>query len=168
MDPLSGAASVITVVQITGQILGLCQTYYTAVKSAREDIQRLRDELQALNFVLTKLADILDEPETSQSLALQDLSNGTFRQCQDDLQGILTTLDNAQGHSKMSALSLRSLKWPLKSKEVDKAVSIVERYKSTFTLAVNADILFVPVFLIYVIHLSCTEFELGILTVQLF
>ncbi len=41
LDGLSAATSVIAVIQTTGQILDLCQTYDTAVKHSRQDIKRL-------------------------------------------------------------------------------------------------------------------------------
>ena len=42
MDPLSGAASVIAMIQISGQILDLCQMYYSRVKDTRKGEKKKR------------------------------------------------------------------------------------------------------------------------------
>ena len=83
MDVVSGAASVAAIVQITGQKFGLCQTYYTAVKSSRQDIQRLRNEVDEFSATLTRLVDIVDASEPSRSLALKNLLIGL---CKDAME----------------------------------------------------------------------------------
>jgi ankyrin repeat domain-containing protein 50 len=61
MDPFSAAASVIAVVQISGKVFALCQTYYAEVKNAREDIC-LRDEVTSIQDVLINVKDSADAP----------------------------------------------------------------------------------------------------------
>ena len=48
MDPLSATASIIAVIHVSSQVFNLCQKYYTGVKDARKDIQRLRNEVISL------------------------------------------------------------------------------------------------------------------------
>jgi hypothetical protein len=66
MCGLSAAASVIAVVQICGQLFDICRTYSTSVKDVRKDITRLRDEITALESVLTSVADLEDTEVAAQ------------------------------------------------------------------------------------------------------
>ncbi|TVY35584.1 hypothetical protein LSUB1_G005613 [Lachnellula subtilissima] len=142
MDGLSAAASVVALVQISGQIYNLCQTYYSGVKSAREDIRRLRNEVTSLQDVLNGVADLADSP-ASAKLAVLDLLNqpgGLVQQCRTELAGLITKLVDGQGDGTMKSLGLRALKWPFTKKDVDATVSIVGRQKALFHLALTTDI----------------------------
>lgn len=52
MDPLSGVASVIAVIQLTGAIVQICGTYMEKVKDATQDILHFQQEIIALAKVL--------------------------------------------------------------------------------------------------------------------
>jgi hypothetical protein len=56
MDAVSAAANVIALIQISGQVFDLCQSYYLGVKNAREDSCRLRNEVMSLQDVLTNVS----------------------------------------------------------------------------------------------------------------
>ena len=74
MDGLSAAASVVALIQISGQIFTLCQDYFSSVKNAREDIRRLRDEVMFLQ-------DAVDnEGKTPQDLAIEAEQMPSFKQ----------------------------------------------------------------------------------------
>ena len=138
MDGLSVAASLVAVVQLSAQVFSLCQEYYIGVKHARDEIQRLSNEVLAIHEILEKISDLLDGPDTTKfsTLALLDKKNGPAQQCAAQLQEIKTQLDPNEG---MRKLGRRALKWPLKSDNVNKMVLALERYKSTFTLALTTD-----------------------------
>ena len=138
MDGLSVAASLIAVVQLSAQVFSLCQEYYIGVKHARDEIQRLSNEVLAIHEILENISDLLDGPDTAKfsTLALLDKKNGPAQQCAAQLQEIKTQLDPNEG---MRKLGRRALKWPLKSDNVNKMVLALERYKSTFTLALTTD-----------------------------
>lgn len=140
MDGLSAAASVIAVIQISAQLFDLCRTYYLNVKDARKDIQRLRNEINSLQDVLVNVVDLANAPESA-SLKTLDLINkqdGPLNQCQLELTALLAKLDPGESTSKVK-LALRSLKWPLHSKEIDQALLAIGRYKNSFVLALTTD-----------------------------
>ncbi|KAH0533900.1 hypothetical protein FGG08_007482, partial [Glutinoglossum americanum] len=141
MDGLSAAAGVIAVVQISGQVFDLCRTYYLEVKDARKDIKRLRDEVTSLQDVLANVADLADAPGSAKLsiLGLLNRPDGPVQQCQTDLIGLVEKLEPWQGKDKMKQFGLRALKWPFSSKDVDKAITAIGRYKATFNLALTAD-----------------------------
>ena len=138
MDGLSVAANVISVIQLSAQVFSLCQEYYIGVKQSRDEIQRLSNEVLAIHEILEKISDLLDGPDAAKfaTLALLDKKNGPAQQCAAQLQEIKTRLDPHEG---MRKLGWRALKWPLKSDNVNKMVLALERYKSTFSLALTTD-----------------------------
>ena len=135
------AASVIAVVQISGQVFDLCRKYYLEVKSARKEIQRLRDEVISLQDVLTSVADLPKAPSSTNQSTLRLLSqpNGPLQRCQIDLEKLVVDLNPGPEHDKMKQFGSRALQWPFNSKAVDKAITTIERYKQTFNLALTAD-----------------------------
>ena len=141
MDGLSATASIIAVIQISGQAFDLCQTYFSEVKEARKSIQRLRDEIMSLKDVLTDVRD-LDKDLSSTERSILNLLNqddGPVQQCQKDLTGLIVKLDPNQGKSKMKQFGLRAWKWPFTSKDVEKLLVVIGRHKATFTLALTVD-----------------------------
>ncbi|KAE9371255.1 hypothetical protein N431DRAFT_376754 [Stipitochalara longipes BDJ] len=140
MDGLSAAASVIAVIQISAQVFDLCRTYYLNVKDARKDIQRLRNEVNSLQDILVNVADLAHaaQPSSLRTLSIVNQKDGPLEQCRVELTALLAKLDPGEGASKL-ALALRSLKWPLHSKEVDQVLLAIGRYKSSFILALSTD-----------------------------
>jgi ankyrin repeat domain-containing protein 50 len=141
MDGLSGAASVIAVVQISSQVFNLCRTYYLEVKEARKDIKRLRDEVTSLQDTLANVVDLADAPGSAKLsiLSLLNQPDGPVQQCRTDLVGLAAKLDSGQGKDRMKKFGLRALEWPFSSKDVDKAITAIGRHKATFHLALTAD-----------------------------
>lgn len=140
MDPLSAVASVIAVVQISSKLFGLCQDYYLDAKHARQDVERLRGEATSLQDVLVKIADLV-ESDTSSSfhtLALVQRDDGPLKQCRADLTALVGKLELSDGAGKFK-LKMRTLKWPLSKNEIDKTLVKIEKYKSSFNLALSSD-----------------------------
>ena len=106
------------------------------VKDARKDIKRLRDEVTALSDILTQISDLADEPGTDGLATLQVINqqNGPLQSCSDELLSLASRLDPGLG-KEMKQFGLRALMWPLNTKEVDKTLTIIDRFKMTFTLA---------------------------------
>jgi hypothetical protein len=153
MDGLSVAASIIAVIQISGQVIDLCHAYYSEVKDARTDIQRLRDEMTSLRDVLSKLCDLAKTPGSTELsiFGLLNQPDGPVQRCLTDSIALVVTLNPGQGKSKMRQFGLRALKWPFSNKDVDKAIAVIARYKATFSLALAADHMYVEpfVFVVY-------------------
>jgi hypothetical protein len=60
MDGLSGAASVIAVIDISAKIASLCYQYSVAVKDAKDDIERVRRKVSDITYILEKIKQLLD------------------------------------------------------------------------------------------------------------
>jgi hypothetical protein len=74
MDGISGAASIIAVIDISAKIFELCQTYFSAVKEAREDIRRLRDGVTSLHDVIIEVRDLAEDPSSSRRSVFSHLN----------------------------------------------------------------------------------------------
>ncbi len=142
MDGVSVAASFVALIQVSGSVFDLCRKYYSEVKEARKEIQRLRDEIFPLQDILTNVADLAEASNPTQLSILDRLNqaDGPVQQCQAQLTGLAARLDPGEGGNRMRQFGLRALKWPFSKKDVDNIVAAIERYKVTFNLALTASL----------------------------
>jgi septal ring factor EnvC (AmiA/AmiB activator) len=138
MDGLSGAASVIAVVDISAKVASLCFQYSVAVKDAKSDIERLHRKVNDINNVLEKLQQLLDKQEKSQLSTTRNIVD-SLKECHQQLQGLKDQLEPSRGRRAMQRVGVRALKWPFTSKQVEKMVIVLEQYGHTFSLALQID-----------------------------
>jgi hypothetical protein len=141
-DPLSIAASIAGIISLTDVVFRYTFTYSRAVSSAKEDVQRLSEEINSFSTVLRSLhalAHILESQgqEFDCALRVEHLS-----QCERTFEKIKKRLkkagDDLNGHSKLKAVT-RQLKWPYSASETKELLADVSRHKSTISLATSAD-----------------------------
>jgi hypothetical protein len=138
MDGLSGAASVIAVVELSAKLASRCWQYSLAVKNAKEDIERLQGEVSRIGDVLGGVQKLFDGPEKVRLLTSQKLSD-SLKECDVLLQELNSRLEPSNTRKAMSRRGVRALKWPFTSKEVEKIVASLERYGQDFSLALQVD-----------------------------
>jgi hypothetical protein len=138
MDGLSGAASIIAVVDISAKVASLCFQYSVAVKNANTDIERLRKKVTDIKNVLDVVQRLLDKQDKSQLLTTRKLLD-SLKECHQQLQGLKAQLEPGKGRKVMQRFGFRALKWPFTSKEMEKIVVSLEQYEHTFTLALQVD-----------------------------
>ncbi|KAL5405078.1 hypothetical protein PMIN04_012435 [Paraphaeosphaeria minitans] len=142
MDGLSGAASVIAVVDISAKVASLCLQYLAEVRRAKGDIERLHQKVDDTKGILKKLQQLLDKRGKSQLPTTNTLLDPLQRCLQElkELEATLQTNLEPSGRRKaMQRFCLRALKWPLTSKGVEKTVQNLEKYGHTFSLALQVD-----------------------------
>ncbi|KAJ6142464.1 hypothetical protein N7471_001917 [Penicillium samsonianum] len=138
MDPLSGAASVIAVIQLTGVILQICEKYLNNVKSAKQDIQRFQEKVAALSQVLHSLDELIRGSDGNKLTATQDLVDNIAK-CSSALTNLKERINPETTQKQMRKWGLRALKWPLARSEADFAIMELESYKTTFALSLQVD-----------------------------
>jgi predicted glycoside hydrolase/deacetylase ChbG (UPF0249 family) len=138
MDGLSGAASVIAVVDISAKIFSLCYQYSVAVKDAKHDIERVRRKVSDITYILEKITQVLDNQNKTRLSTTQGLFS-SLEQCREELKSLEVKLDPGTTRKTMSRIGFRALKWPFTSKQVDKVVLNLEGYEQRFSLALQAD-----------------------------
>lgn len=123
MDPISGfglVASAIKIAEHSATVFKLLFEYFQEVKDAPAKSEAVQQELLAVSLVLKNLATECDK---------QLLSS-------DALNHFGALLNEIQSRTSLQdGLTMRRLKWPFTQKENEKYIFELERYKSTFTLA---------------------------------
>jgi predicted oxidoreductase len=133
MDGLSAAASVIAVIQITASLASILRDYYTGVRDAKADIQRLYYSMNSLRTVVAAVKQLNDRFEKSLTLsALLTDQNGPLQSVLLELKRIETKIGGVP--KDRSARVLKSLKWPFQKAEVEKMVLAIDSNKSTLAL----------------------------------
>ncbi|KAK6525997.1 hypothetical protein TWF281_011038 [Arthrobotrys megalospora] len=150
MDGLSGVASAIAVIQITGSIVKICGQYLSAVRSARTDIENVRNKHAALGKLFQHTQDLLDGPHKAKLSASQDLKDALDR-CEKALKELETKLQTdfdkqvPTKHKRFSSAWVRGrigkgdLKWPLSKKEVEQILRQLEDFERWINLAIQID-----------------------------
>jgi hypothetical protein len=138
MDGLSGAASVIAVVDLSVKIASLYSQYYKDVKNAKDDINRLLQEVANLTTISTDLAKLLDGPNGTRLKSSQKLSSAVEDSLK-KLQKIMKKLDPGVGCKAMSRFGIRALKWPLSSKDIEETVKDLARCTDSISFALQID-----------------------------
>jgi hypothetical protein len=140
MDILSGVASVIAAIQISGAVIDICYQYRTGVKDAPKSIIRLMNEVRGIRTVLEGLETVLEEDQhagIARHATLEEItkSDGLLGQCYEELETLKRVLEPKQGLRAIGQV----IKWPLAEKDVDKTLQRLQRLNSLFVLALAGD-----------------------------
>jgi len=139
MEALGGAASVIAVVDMAGKVASLCWKYYSAVKDAKTDIERLCKEVEAVQGVLKQTQELAKGPKASKLLASKPLIEKIPLELKEEFEQLEKQLDPGKRRKMMHTFGVRALKWPLTSENVDKTLKVLERHKTTLLTALSTD-----------------------------
>jgi Fungal N-terminal domain of STAND proteins len=130
MDPVSAVGVAAGAAQLAGQAKDIvCNMwqYFEAVKNAPKRSQELRQEMSNLADLLESLEDVLNSPTSSPLFTNSDPV--------EEFVEMLDTLTARVAAPKSKGI--RRLKWPFTQEENKRLLSKMERYKSTFNLALN-------------------------------
>lgn len=134
-DPLSVSASIVAVLQLTGTVV----QYLNDVKEAPKDRQRILGELSVASGILYLLRDLAERPQYGDawSVTVRSLNvpNGPLDQFKLALELLTSKLAPVEGLKKMR----KALTWPFQKAEIQSVISMIERQKSIFNLALQND-----------------------------
>ncbi|KAH0558789.1 hypothetical protein GP486_004572 [Trichoglossum hirsutum] len=138
-DPLSVTASIIAVLQLSSTVL----RYLVDVNDALADRKSLICEISSTRGILSTLNETVDGARVSDetwSATIQLLENpdGPLNVLKTTLTQLAITL---QGSALVTGIkkAANSLRWPFKQSEVEKILRVIERQKSTLSLALEND-----------------------------
>ncbi|PNP52690.1 hypothetical protein FNYG_15820 [Fusarium nygamai] len=137
-EALGVASSVIAVVDLSAKVLSLCLQYSREVKNARDDIERLREEVAAFQGTTEKLKALIEEPRGRELKASQQLTFA-IEDGHSTLGKLKQQLQPSTGRKAISRFGMRALKWPFESKYVEEAIQKLERCRRNISLALNID-----------------------------
>ena len=133
MDP----GTILAVIEISGTVLGKIWKYYSDVKDAKEDIDRLAHEVNNTLKICQQLQQLVrSSPGKLPTSASLDKS---LNQALSDVQDIEKKLEPGTRHRLQSMVKTKLLKWPLDKKEVNEVVGRLESFKSAATAALTLD-----------------------------
>ena len=139
LEGVGAAASIVALIDTSLKVLSICAEYYSHVKNAKKDVDRFSLEVEAFINVLHNLDKLARSPEGAASLFASRSLNKDIERCLLDLERLQKKLTPRKGQKAMNRYGMRALKWPFESKELDKDIGVLERYKSTFIAALNTD-----------------------------
>ena len=142
MAEIGLAASIIAVIQISQEAITRVYQYGTAVRNAKEDMDRVADEIEKLKDTLVKLRDIAQNAEAS-GQPLTCWPTLVSLQAQDDpLQKCLADLKTLQlepaPEGRLERVIARA-QWPLKHRGIEKQLRVIVGRKDRLIEALNID-----------------------------
>lgn len=138
MEGLGAASSVIAVVDISIKVVTICSQYYTAVSNARDDIQRLENQVRGLQTTLNRAREIIESPENDSLSASREFSI-QLDGCWATLHELLSKLEPNKAQSTMRKFGLRALKWPFSRNEMDRTMTVLEQYQRRMMDSLQVD-----------------------------
>ena len=103
MDGLSGAASVIAVLQLATAVGSALKDYYEGVRDAREDIRKLYGSIKGLEGILGRLKDVA-KGMSDETLLTQPLEG-----VRADLEDLMKKLQGSEASETRARRALQSL-----------------------------------------------------------
>ncbi|KAI1453073.1 ankyrin repeat-containing domain protein [Annulohypoxylon moriforme] len=133
MDGLSAVTSIISVIQLSSQVV----KYISDASGATKDRIRLRNEVLSCESILQQLRDDADDLEEKWLETINSLEtlSGPLDRLSITLGIIKTRLQPQQGFKK----AFGALKWPLQENEMNKIICAIEREKNLLNLALTND-----------------------------
>ena len=138
MDPLSVAASVAGLINLSGDITQAVYRYGKSVKNAGSSIQDMAQELASLQSVLERFCTFLRTGELDaicfeQSSAL----SLALSRCRDVLSDLSGRLQNMNKNKINKAVE--SFKWPFSEKDLLKTGELLRSCSSTFQFSMTVE-----------------------------
>ncbi len=135
MDPLSISASFITLLQLSGKVIG----YLSDVKGGPKELLAIRLEICGILPILSILQDQAEQARNgdlwSPTFLSLDVPNGPIQQFRRALEQLETNLAPVGGWKKVG----KAFSWPFEKGEIQRILSTIERQKLLFTLARQND-----------------------------
>ena len=138
MDPFSLALGGITIVQVAAKIIQVAMSYSQSVTNMPSEVKELVSEISLLTGVLNSLCSFIQSGESVSSISMEMLQT-TIKECTDQMEDLHSNLVKHQGSGSRLRNLGKSLKWPLKQQDTLDWIARIERYKNTFSLALQQE-----------------------------
>ncbi|KAK2737743.1 vegetative incompatibility protein het-e-1 [Colletotrichum kahawae] len=132
-EALGIAGTVLAIVELSAKIGSHCVVYYKAVKNARNDIKRIRVEIDSLQGIASNALELLEDPQGAQLKASRRHAVAV-RRAESRLKLLEVELRPSSASQALSRMRIRALKWPFKSKEVEGVVKDIEQCTRTLSI----------------------------------
>ncbi|KAF6785734.1 hypothetical protein CSOJ01_15546 [Colletotrichum sojae] len=138
MEAVGFVSSLLTLVEVSGKVISACYRYHQDLKSAKEDINRIRIEATSIRNVAERLLEIASRTNDIAHPTLRALSGsgGLLDVFLEDLKSLSLSIEPSQEKMKKA---FYLLKWPLTKSETETSLVAMSRVKATLQLALAAD-----------------------------
>ncbi|EGU72238.1 hypothetical protein FOPG_19714 [Fusarium oxysporum f. sp. conglutinans race 2 54008] len=137
-EALGVASSVIAVVDLSAKVISWCVRYAKDVKSAKDDIEKLHQEVAAFQDTTKKLKALVEGPCGKELSASQQLVS-TIEDGRSRLEKLEQQLQPPTHRKVMSRFGARAFKWPFEYKDVEETIQNLLRCRENISLALNID-----------------------------
>ncbi|RKK65198.1 hypothetical protein BFJ69_g16501 [Fusarium oxysporum] len=137
-EALGVASSVIAVVDLSAKVFSLCLQYSREVKNAKDDIERLREEVATFQATTKKLQILVEGPRGKELSTSQQLKSA-IEDGRSRLEKLAQQLQPPTHRKVMSRFGARAFKWPFESKDVEETTQNLLRCRENISLALNID-----------------------------
>ena len=131
MDPITAFGVVVNVASLADVAFHVFKEildYYHEVKSAPAKSRELQDELFAISNVARDMSALVCKTSVETHGVITNESIGQFRELLKDIEAKIIVPKRSLN---------KRLKWPFTMKENEEYITRLERFKATFTLALN-------------------------------
>ncbi|MCJ1347056.1 hypothetical protein MMC31_005277, partial [Peltigera leucophlebia] len=137
MDGLSGAASIIAIIEVCGKVISLCHDYFQDVKHATQEMKEFHTKVSNVKFVLEDVQQLFDKLDKTQLLTAYKLSDN-LKENLLLLQGLMKKLELGKTKA-MKPWGVRALVWPFSKSEIIKHIESLCDYQQVYILALQVD-----------------------------
>jgi superfamily I DNA and RNA helicase len=138
MEVLGAAVNILSAIDLSAKVGLLCVEYAKEVKNAQTEIARLHREVVNLEKALSDVQPLLEGADKGKLKSSQRL-NSALKDSVTQLQLLQERLHPSTSRKVMSRISLRALKWPFESKEVDFVINNLKKNTETILLSLQVD-----------------------------
>jgi hypothetical protein len=139
MDPLSLLVGGIAICQVAGKIISFSAQHVKSMANLPAEVQVLVSEIALLSGVLNSLCSSLQDSGGGTTKPITNSLASSVTECQQQLEELYSFLAKHQGSGSRLAGLGRTLKWPMKAQETREWIVKMERYKTTFSLALQQE-----------------------------
>ncbi|KAI0161909.1 ankyrin repeat-containing domain protein [Hypoxylon sp. FL1284] len=137
-DPLSMAASLIAVVQVSAGIISLCYDYRRAVQGAKKEVATLQREVQSLRDVIEQILKLLDTEDDDYLPVLKKMNarNNAFSEYEEQFRDLEDRLRTPVSRWRQLG---HQLLWPLRERDLAKDLQTIHRMKGVLEFGLVTD-----------------------------
>ena len=147
MEAVGLAASIASLLEISGKIVTAGYTYISKVVQAPSRMRMVLSEVSSVNLVLGRLEEYSVHQSGSNGTSILDtlFRNGVFEECQDLLKRIDGTIQicmaesEAQFAKREAKAFIKRVIWPMKEKETQEILERLHRLRSVLSDAIAQD-----------------------------
>ncbi|KAI8674545.1 NACHT domain-containing protein [Fusarium keratoplasticum] len=134
MEGVGAVANV--VVNLSVKVVTLCSQYAEDARSARSDIEELRDQVTALRRAAKSARRLIKDQHGASLEASRDMEDA-LRESLNVLRKLVESLQYSTGRRFMRLFRIRVLRWPLKRRDVNQKIKRIRRCTKRINLALQ-------------------------------